>query len=197
MSKVLLIASGPSVKQVEDYDWIGNDWTIVAINNAWQVTDKWSYWIRPGDFKGNKPEPHTLRNDQKIPKRYSPQLLKFGGQKACGYSITLNAGYWALAELNPSVIGFLGADMNYTPDENGKTHFYGVGYDIKHNKNGLSDPDRMVDMYGKDNPNYLRDIYMRLSDKALEHNGCKVVNFSNDPNTRLPYPKAKPSDFDL
>jgi len=195
MTKVLLLASGMSAKQVHDYNYRQNGWTIVAINNGWQAIDDWSHWIRPGDYKGAKPDVSQLRDDQNIPKMYGPQLKLFGGQKECGYSITLNAGYWALAELKPSVMGFLGADMNYKPDEKGNTHFYGVGYDIQNNKGGLPDPDRMIKMYGKGNPNYLHDIYMRLHDKALEYNGCKVVNFSTDTDTRLPYEKAHPSDF--
>jgi hypothetical protein len=193
MSKVLMLASGPSAKQVHDYAWRENGWTIVSINNGWRVTDEWEYWVRPGDFTG--PKPTEFKDWQKAVERYSVQLGKFGGQRECGYSITLNAGYWALSELNPTVMGFLGADMNYTPDKDGNTHFYGVGWDVQNNAGGLPDPDRMVKMYGKDNPNYLHDIYMRLSDKAQEHNGCKVVNFSNVEDTRLPYPKANPRDF--
>jgi len=192
MSKVLMIASGPSVNQVHDYDWINQDWTIVAINNAWKATDQWHYWISTDDFKGERPTP---RADQIIPKPYAPQLEIFGGQAACGYSVTLNASYWALACLNPSVIGFLGADMNYTPDSQGATHFYGVGYDIRYNPDGLPDPDKMVARYGNGDPNYLKKIYLRLANQAIDYNGCQVVNFSNDPQTRLPYPKAAPSDF--
>ncbi len=187
-----MIASGPSVRQIADYDWIENHWTIVAINNAWKATDLWRYWIATDDFQGEKPQP---RDDQIIPPPYEPQLRIFGGQAACGYSVTLNASYWALASLKPSVIGFLGADMNYTPDAQGNTHFYGVGYDIKHNAGRLPDPDQMVKRYGKGDPDYLRRMYQRFADQALYYNKCRVVNFSDDENTRLPYAKAKPGDL--
>lgn len=191
MNKVLLIASGLSANQYKDYDYKSNGWTIVAINNGWQITNDWSHWIRPPDYKGMRPK--ALSRHQKIVERYSIQILKYGGQNACGFSITLTAGYWSLSELNPDVIGFLGADMNYTPDKNGKTHIYGVGHDIK--ANGISDPDRMVKVYGKNDPDYLKNIYMRFHDIAKDE-GCAVYNFSTDENTRLPYTKAHPKDFD-
>jgi hypothetical protein len=185
--KVLIIASGQSAKQFDDYEFKENGWTIVAVNNAWQVCkEDLDFWIRPGDFKGHKftdPKP-----EQTIVKGYGKQLNLFGGQKACGYSITLNAAYWCLAELKPSTMAFLGADMNYTPDkETGATSFYGVGWDIQ-NRN-ISDPDRMAEMYKSRDQSpeqFIEEIYLRLEKKANEV-GCKVYNISNVTDTRLPY----------
>jgi hypothetical protein len=95
MSKVLLVASGFSAQQIHDYDYKANDWTIVAVNNGWMACpDLWDWWIKSGDYKGNKPE--KIGRHQKVVAKYRPALDKFGGQKVCGYSITLNAGYWAL-----------------------------------------------------------------------------------------------------
>jgi hypothetical protein len=88
------------------------------------------------------------------------------------------------------VIGLLGADMNYTPNENGDTHIYGVGFDIQ--KNSIPDPDRMIDRYGQDDPNYLNNIYMRLARKAEERD-CKVYNLSQNIETRLPYERCNPA----
>lgn len=189
--KCLLIASGFSANQVYDYPYKENGWTIVVINNGWMACPNlWDYWVKSGDYKGNKPKevlPH-----QTVVQKYRPQLDKFGGQRACGYSITLNAGYWVLAELKPSVIGFLGADMNYTPNEKGHTHIYGVGFDIQKNK--MSDPDRMVDRYGKEDENYLNTIYMRLAYKAKEKD-CSIYNLSQNIETRLPYNRLKPEEI--
>ena len=183
-----MVASGFSASQINEYDYKGNGWTIVAINNGWLACPKiWDHWVKPGDYKGQKPE--KVLSHQSIVPRYRNHLNKFGGQKACGYSITLNAAYWALEELKPSVIGFLGADMNYTPNENGDTHIYGVGYDIQKNK--VPDPDRMVERYGKEDPNFLNNIYMRLAEKAEERN-CKVYNLSHTIETRLPYERINP-----
>lgn len=190
MSKVLLLASGFSAKQVHDFDYKGNGWTIVAVNNGWLACPElWDYWVKAPDNKGKKPD--EILSHQTVVPRYRPQLDKYGGQKACGYSITLNAGYWALAELKPTVLGFLGADMNYTPDDKGHTHIYGVGYDIKKNKK--SDPDKMVERHSNGDENYLETIYMRLSDKAKEQN-CAVYNLSQNIDTRLPYERLKPQD---
>lgn len=190
MKKVLLLAAGPSARQYYDYDYKANGWTVVAVNNGWQVTDEWEHWVRPPDFKGDKPK--EFLEHQSMVQRYSSQLAKYGGQKACGYSITLNAGYWALAELQPDVLALLGADMNYTPDKDGNTHFYGIGYDIK--TKGIPDPDRMVKKHGNDDPNYLNKIYLRLVEYAEKQN-CKVYNVSQNIETRLPYERVKPEDL--
>lgn len=188
--KVLIIASGHSAEQVHDYNYKANDWTILAVNNGWVATEDWDWWISPPDYKGQVP---LFQPPKQKVESYGRSLGKFGGQVECGYSITLNAGYWALDQLNPTVIGFLGADMDYTPDaETGHTHIYGVGYDIE--ANGVSDPDRMVDMYSKGNDNYLTDIYMRLHAKAAERN-CGVYNLSFGNPTRLPYERANPADL--
>lgn len=189
MTKVLLLASGMSAKEVDNYDYKSNGWTIVAINNGWIAYDNWDHWVRANDFKGERPD---IKPGQIECKRYGDILAKYGGHKSCGYSITLCAGYYALHTLKPNVIGFLGADMNYTPDKDGNTHIYGVGYDIK--ERGIPDPDRMVNQYAKDNENYLTDIYMRFHSVASE-NGCDVYNFSSIEDTRLPYPKSSPGKF--
>ena len=196
-SKVLLVASGMSATQYQDYDYKGNGWTVVAINNGWTaVRGDWDYWVRPGDYKGEKPSDNDRSHGGVTVERYSPQLNNYGGQKACGYSITLNAAYWTLAELRPDVIAFLGADMNYTPDDKGNTHIYGKGYDIK--TKGVADPDRMAEMYkgqrkGAENETaeeYLQYIYNRLATTA-EKAGCKVYNVSQGCDTRLPYPRER------
>ena len=192
MNKVVLIGSGFSAHQVNDYDYKGNGWTIAVVNGGWKACpETFDYHIHPKDYLPYCPESY-LPHQQHFPE-YKESLDKFGGQKACGMSATLNVSYWILDNLKPDVLGFLGCDMNYTPKEDGSTHIYGVGNDIQ--QRGEADPDRMVRIYGKNNPNYLTDIYMRLAIEAEKYNGCKVVNLSTDPDTRLPYDKARPEDF--
>jgi hypothetical protein len=191
MNKVLLIASGMSAKEVHDYDYKANGWTIVAINNGWRVTEDWDLWVHAGDFDGERPE--VIKDTQEECKKYADSLKHFGGHKECGYSITLCASYYSLWKYKPDVMGFLGCDMNYTPDADGNTHIYGVGSDIK--KRGIPDPDRMVAQYAKGNENYLNDLYMRLVSEAESWSNCKVYNLSSVTDTRLPYNKAKPVDF--
>ena len=191
--KVLLVASGFSARQYSEYDWKGNGWTIVAINNGWQaVRGDWNWWIRPGDYKGKRPEGNELCGE--TISRYTTEVNKFGGQNECGYSITLTAGYWSLANIKPGVLAYLGADMNYTPDKEGNTHIYGKGYDIQ--KNGKSDPDRMAQKYkgNKTEEEYLNYIYKRLEEKAMEKN-CVVYNVSHTIDTRLPWKRVKPYDI--
>lgn len=193
MSKVLILASGLSANEVNDYRYEENDWTIVAVNNGWLATDDWSYLVHSTDYKGTLPDSDDLRDDQVVTNKYRPTLHKFGGHEACGYSITLAGSYYALDLLKPTVIGYLGADMNYTPNDKGSTHIYGVGYDIK--THGKPDPDRMVAKWGKGDPNFLENIYNRFADEAKKL-GCDVYNFSSIEDTRLPYPKASPRDFE-
>jgi hypothetical protein len=191
MTKVLLIASGFSARQINEYEYKKNGWKVIAINNGWMACeDLWDFWIKSNDYNGEYPK--KPKPSQTIVKAYSPALKIFGGQKACGYSITLNAGYWALANLKPSVIGLLGADMNYTPDENGHTHIYGEGNDIK--KRGMPDPDRMVDVHGDGKPDFLNRIYLRLEEKA-KGTKCRVVNLSHSIDTRLPYERVTPDSL--
>jgi hypothetical protein len=189
--KVLILASGLSAKQLYEYPYKENNWTILTVNNGWLACEKdWDFWVRSNDYKGNIPIP--IKSRQTVVTTYGPSLKRYGGQKECGYSITVNAAYWALDKLNPSVIGFLGADMNYKPDENGNTHIYGVGFDIL--KNNISDPDRMIKVHGNGNPEHLKDIYTRFETIASE-NGCKVYNFSHTIETRLPYERIYPSNL--
>ena len=184
MNKILLIGSGLSANDVNLYDL--NKFVIVAVNNGYWATNRWKYIVRTGDFQGKLP---VLRNDQLeiLYGTYHKSLAPYGGENVCGLSIMLNASYWVMENLNPNEMYYLGADMNYSPDEKGNTHIYGVGYDIKTRKE--SDPDYMVKKYGKGDPDYLKNIYNRFYNIASKK-GISVYNLSNIENTRLPYPKV-------
>jgi len=187
MKKVLLVASGLSANQYYDYKFKDNGWIIIAVNNGWMACEKeWDYWVKSNDYNGAKAMP--IKN-QTVVKEYGSALKKYGGQKTCGYSITLNAGYWALANLNPDVIALLGADMHYTPDKDGNTHIYGKGNDII--KNGIPDPDRMVNVHGGGKENFLENIYLRLETVANKQK-CNIYNVSQNIDTRLPYERVLP-----
>lgn len=183
-NNVLIVGSGRSgfdVKKYEDkFDF------IVVVNNSWALTDKWTYWIHPNDYKGTKPGVINLNQVEINANGYGKSLRKYGGIHECGFSIMLNASYWALDNLNPSEICYLGADMNYSPDQNGNTHFYGVGIDIR--SKGISDPDLMVKKRSNGDPEYLTSIYNRFQRIANE-NACLLYNLSKEENTRLPYLK--------
>lgn len=185
--KVLLIASGKTATQINKIDTSQFD-KIVVVNNAWQVTDKWNYWVHPNDYKGKSP---VLREgDPRVVSNYSKVLNSYGGHKACGYSIVLCASYWVLSKLSPSEIYYLGCDMNYEPSKDGSTAFYGTGFDIA--SRGVSDPDAMAKKWkqdGMEDDDYIKQIYLRFKHIA-EEQGCQVWNASriDETKTRLPYP---------
>jgi len=192
--KVLIVASGLSSRQIHNYDYKANGWTIFTINNAWQLIDYWDYTIHPDDLEGKWPR--AINESQKIIREamFKPLITqKYGPPKDRGSNITLCGAYFALSELQPSIIGFLGADMNYTPDAQGNTSFYGVGYDIK--KRNMPDPDYMVKRLGKGDKNYLTRIFQKFEQFSAESN-CKVFNFSDDPDTRLPFKQTSPKKID-
>ena len=182
--KILIIGSGKSGLDVSKYE---KDFdVIVTVNNAWGLTEKWTHWIHPNDYKGSKPELIKENQLEINANGYGPSLKKYGGIHECGFSIMLNASYWALDNLKPSEIYYLGADMSYVPDKDGNTHFYGVGIDIKNR--GISDPDLMVKVRSKGDPNYLENIYKRF-EKIAGENNCSLFNLSREEFTRLPYKK--------
>lgn len=187
--KVLMLASGLSGAQVTEYPYKENGWYVIAINHGWMhYPDEWDYWIHSTDFKGDGGTYPAGYESKPNTSQYSEVLRNFGGHTDCGFSITLASAYNALWYCKPKMIGFLGADMNYSPNENGDTHVYGVGIDIR--KNGIPDPDRMVEEYGN-GPDYLKNLYLRFAEVALKQQ-CWVYNFSADPNTRLPYKQTTP-----
>ena len=193
MTKVLIVGSGPSARQYDLYQYKENGWSVVVVNNAHVAVDDWDLWIKSTDYEGLHPDPKNIKPYQKLLASYVPSLNKYGGQHACGFSTMLNASYAVLDHMKPSVIGYLGADMNYTPNDKGETHVYGVGFDIK--KHGMPDPERMIQHWSRGDPNFLEKIYQRF-DGIASGEGCKVYNFSRDIETKLPYQRVKVEDID-
>jgi len=182
--KVLIVGSGMTAKQVSDYPYQQKDWCILTCNHGWKATPHWKYAVMSTGVERPEPGPGqtVLPTAEKI-------LCYFGGHNECGFSMMMVASYWSLLNLEPKVIGYLGADMIYTPDANGDTHFYGIGADIK---KGEPDPDKMVREHNiKKDPNFLHNIYMRFRNTAAKYD-CKVYNFAKIEETRLPYPKEHP-----
>ena len=185
--KVLVVGSGHSAVKLKDMDT--TDIRVVTVNNAWQVSDKWDFNIHAPDHPRDK-RPVNFPSEKKVfssggTNGYIQAVTKHGGLRKTGFSITLATAYWALENLHPTDIGFLGCDMNYDPKD-GKTAFYGVGVDIK--RRNEPDPDRMAKRYGPNDPaGYLREVYQRFFDIAKSR-GVNVWNVSGEKNTRLPCP---------
>lgn len=188
---ILIVGSGLSAKDIKLYN--ENLFTIVAVNNGYLITENWDYWVHTNDFAGTRPNIKNMQREIKN-KDYEAAMNNYGGIKACGYSIMLNASYWTLSAIKPEKIYYLGADMNYQPDESGNTHIYGIGYDIKKNK--ISDPDLMIKRYSNGDENFLKKIYNRFYDIAKSKN-TQVWNLSRDERTRLPFPKVSEMDRHL
>ena len=160
VDKVLIIGSAPSATAVRDWDISAFD-AVVAINNAWQIRPDWTHHIHPEDFPEER-RPRANAQQQIITyETYVPAQNALGGFVYAGGTMAFTAGYWALHDLHPRLIAFMGCDMVYP--KTGQTHFYGTG---------TADPLR-------DDPT-LRDLRAKaLRFEALAARaGCAVVNLS-------------------
>ena len=172
---VLILGSGPDAVRLRR--WPRGQFThIVAINNAWRVHEDWDYLIHPEDFPPDRWPPAFDPRRQTIitAQSYVPVQNQFGGFVYAGGTMAFTAGYWALGELKPDVMAFLGCDMTY---EGAKTHFYGRG-----------EPDPLR------NDVTLQSLEAKsarlLAFAALQN--CVCVNLSENAHSRLLFPRATP-----
>ncbi|WP_394690804.1 hypothetical protein [Hoeflea sp.] len=176
-SIVLILGSGPSAPRARH--WPKSDTlTIVTINNAWQVRPDWDYLIHAGDFPEER-RPRTLLPGQEVHSHesYVPAQNRFGGFVYAGGTMAFTAGYWALDALKPDILAYYGCDMTYSGPV---THFYGKG---------TADPLR---------PDVTLQSLEAKSARLMafaQQQGCACVNLSNDPKTRLVFPRARLSDL--
>lgn len=170
---VLILGSGPDV--IRARSWPREPFThIVAINNAWQIRACWDYLIHPEDFPTDR-EPHSHDPETQTiitADNYVPVQNRFGGFVYAGGTMAFTAGYWALGELKPDVIAFLGCDMNY---DSKKTHFYGKG-----TADPLRDDITLQSLEAKS---------ARLMALAALQN-CLCLNLSDQPNSRQVFPRT-------
>jgi hypothetical protein len=101
----------------------------------------------------------------------------FGGFVYAGGTMAFTAGYWALGELKPDVMAFLGCDMNYHGE---KTHFYGKG-----------EPDPLRQDVTLQS---LEAKSARLMALAVAE-GCLCLNLSEQPVSKLVFQRAAPDDI--
>jgi hypothetical protein len=178
LKSVLILGSGPDV--IRARAWPRAPFThIVAINNAWQVREFWDYLIHPEDFPTDRgPASHDPERQAVITADiYVPVQNAFGGFVYAGGTMAFTAGYWALGELKPDVMAFLGCDMNYQGE---KTHFYGKG-----------EPDPLRQDVTLQSLEAKSARLMALA--AAE--GCLCLNLSEQPVSRLVFPRAAPDDI--
>jgi hypothetical protein len=170
--KVLVLGSGPDAVRARDWDAHLFD-EIVAINNAWQVRGDWTYLIYPEDFEADR-LPDTIDAERQTfvtAENYVPVQNGYGGFVYAGGTMAFTAGYWALGELRPDVLAFLGCDMVYN---GGRTHFYGTG-----EPDPLRDDITLQSLEGKS---------ARLMLTAAGQD-CLCVNLSAEEESRLVFPR--------
>jgi hypothetical protein len=168
---VLILGSGADALNASRWP-SGLFYSIVAINNAWQVRPDWTHLIYPEDFPvDRRPKDFdAARQFFVAAKDFVPVQNEFGGFVYAGGTMAFTAGYWALGALKPDVLAFFGCDMNYGK---GPTHFYGKG---------TADPLREDITLQSLEAKSARLMYM-----ALEK-GCLTVNLSEQPTSRLLFP---------
>lgn len=188
--KVLIVGSGFSALEYNDYPYVDKGWVVATINNGWKATnDTHHLSVFSTEIKNFPKWPDKISTSD-----YLEVLAKYGGARECGYSSMIAISYYVLEVLSPKIIGYLGADMIYSKEGHGSnTCIYGIGEDIA--KRGISDPDQLQKVYGYGDPHYLTNLFKRFEDIALE-NDCLVYNLSSMEQTRLPYLKTTPSEID-
>lgn len=176
-SIVLVLGSGPNVVQAAAWPRAPFD-RVVAINNAWAVRTDWDDLVFPEDFDPARLPPTTTPNQRLIKAdAFVPAQNHYGGFVLSGGTMAFTAAYWALHDLNPKVLAFLGCDMVYPNDK--PTHFYGTG---------TADPLR--------DDLSLRDLEAKSARLALiaAAQGCACVNLSQAEESRLVFARSTPHD---
>lgn len=189
--KVLLVGSGLSAAKYHEYDYKKNGWTVIAVNHGFHVVKNFDYVFFAGDVRRALNDAGYPDSDPRLVVIKSITVVEpYGTLDECGRGIMLNSSYHLLTVLGrPKLVGYLGADMNYTPDKNGNTCIYGVGNDVKHKK--VPDPDRIIAWVGG-NKKYFTEKFLQYQEYA----SCPCYNFSDDPDTRLPFPQVRPEDVE-
>lgn len=186
--KVIIAGSGHNVKDINNWDLTGH--ILVTVNNAWRADSRWTYAVCAEDLP-SQDWPKVTREEQVFVSLKKPGNMGFkkavehyGGFAECGYLTVLAASYWVLYYLKPSLVGYIGCDMNYTKNSEGHTAFYGVGKDFQ--RFGISDVDNYLKKTYNGDEEKLKAHFSRFKHHArLEK--CAVVNYSSSEHSRLPY----------
>jgi hypothetical protein len=206
--KVICLGSGPNMTKINDMDTSGL--TIVAANNVWKGTDKWNYLLLAGDYpekekiiKERHRPPSKMVYTQRGEKSIREAYLGMDGLPAnsngevykktaikLGIPFYFTVVYWTLYYLKLTHIAFLGFDMDYTPQKDGATAFYGLGYDMQ--KRGIPDPFfQMREVYNND-PNFMIPLFDGIEKRRGKTN---LYNLSDNPNSTLPWNRIGIDEF--
>jgi hypothetical protein len=176
---VLIIGSAPNSINAKNWPKEKFD-TIIVINNAWQIRSDWDYLIYPDDFPEER-RPTSKRFNQKFitSDEYVPIQNQYGGFVYAGGTMAFTSAYWALGQLKPKLIAFIGCDMIYESGTN--THFYGIGA-----ADPLRDDVSLQSLEAKSNRFYYHALMQ----------GCLCFNLTDQPKSRLTYPKINIDDIE-
>lgn len=174
---VLVLGSAPQATACAGWDLAAVD-TLVVINNAWNIRPDWAALIYPDDFPvERRPKQISLGQQVIESDRFVPAQNRYGGFVYAGGTMAFTAGYWALAELQPSVLAFFGCDMIYSG--RARTHFYG---------RGTADPLR------KDPTLQSLEAKSARLEMIAARQGCSCVNLSTG-ESRLVFPRSALADL--
>lgn len=181
LKMVLVVGSAPDALRASAWDTSCFAHRVV-INNAWRACPSWDCWIYPEDFPlARHPLAAQTQGKQLVTAQaFVPVQNRYGGFVYAGGTMAFTAGYWALGDLKPDVLAFLGCDMVYADPARQATHFYG---------HGTADPLRQdVTLQS------LEAKSQRLWALARRQ-GCAVVNLSDQSSSRLLYPRLAWSEL--
>ena len=181
LKMVLLIGSAPDALSAKDWN-LSMFSQRVAINNAWQITLDWDYLVYPEDFAPERLPISPLKSSQQLiaAPEFVPQQNSFGGFVYAGGTMAFTAGYWALGALKPDLIAFLGCDMVYDTSTGESSHFYGQGT-----------PDPLREDVTLQSLEAKSVRFMSLAHRQQ----CVVVNLSEQPESRLLFPRVSQLDL--
>lgn len=167
----IIVGSGPSATSLPQK--LPRDAVLIAVNNAWRIDRNFDYLIYPDDFPADRMPPKEFKGQLISNSEYMPTIDTAGGIILCGATMAFAAGYWAIGEIKPRVLGYFASDMVYNAVA-GNTHFYGKG---------TADPLRKDISLGS-----LEAKSARLFCVALLK-GTLIVNHSLEAESRLVFPR--------
>ena len=175
-TNVLIIGSAPSALVAQKWNLSFFN-KIIVINNAWQITPKWTNAIFPEDFPAERRPKASTHQTLHTASEYVRAQNHYGGFVYAGGTMAFTSAYWSLFTFSPSLIAYLGCDMIYSGT---KTHFYGKG---------VADPLR------KDKT--LKNLQAKSArfECIASQEECAVVNLSQLPNSNLVHRKMSLSEL--
>lgn len=193
-NKVLIVGSGKSATDIKSWDLTG--WSLLTINHAHSIRPDWEFAGYSPDMPKDRRPVKASKHQYLFSAMFGPtatfESLSPSDQRSYNNAMShwnrqidtmfFAASYWTLTHLKPSIIGYMGCDMNYTI-QNDATHFYGMGLDTGNDKQ----PDPLKYFENKQ-----MSLGSCLADLAIdaESVGCTLVNFSTE-ETKLPYAKLR------